>query len=73
MVRLVLLDSGLLGLIVRAPGKPQVVRCITWLKAISAPGATVLIPEIAHYEVRRTPPNPRRRQPAAVGLRSRSQ
>ena len=53
MARLILLDSGPLGLIVRAPSKPQVVRCITWLKTISATGATVVIPEIAHYEVRR--------------------
>ena len=28
-------------------------RCLTWLKTISATGATVIIPEIAHYEVRR--------------------
>ncbi len=53
MARLILLDSGPLGLIVRAPSKPQVVRCVTWLNAISATGATVIIPEIAHYEVRR--------------------
>ena len=51
MARLILLDSGPLGLIVRAPGKPQVVRCVTWLNATSATGATVIIPEIAHYEV----------------------
>jgi hypothetical protein len=53
MARLILLDSGPLGLVVRAPSKPQVVRCVTWLKTISATGATVVIPEIAHYEVRR--------------------
>ena len=53
MARLILLDSGPLGMIVRAPSKPQVVRCVTWLKTISASGATVVIPEIAHYEVRR--------------------
>ena len=53
MARLILLDSGPLGLIVRAPTKPQVVRCNTWLNAIAATGATVVIPEIAHYEVRR--------------------
>ena len=53
MVRLILLDSGPLGLIVRAPSKPQVVRCVTWLNAVMATGATVIIPEIAHYEVRR--------------------
>jgi hypothetical protein len=53
MARLILLDSGPLGMIVRAPSKAQVVRCVTWLGAISATGATVIIPEIAHYEVRR--------------------
>jgi hypothetical protein len=53
MARLILLDSGPLGLIVRAPSKPQVVQCVTWLTAISATGAIVIIPEIAHYEVRR--------------------
>ena len=53
MARLILLDSGPLGLIVRTPSRPQVVRCITWLKTISATGAMVIIPEIAHYEVRR--------------------
>jgi hypothetical protein len=53
MARLILLDSGPLGLIVRAPSKPQVVRCLTWLTTISATGAAVIIPEIAHYEVRR--------------------
>ena len=53
MARLILLDSGPLGLIVRAPSKPQVVRCLAWLKAISATGAAVIIPEITHYEVRR--------------------
>jgi hypothetical protein len=53
MARLILLDSGPLGLVVRAPSKPQVVRCVTWLKTISATGATVVIPEIAHSEVRR--------------------
>jgi hypothetical protein len=53
MPRLILLDSGPLGLIVRAPSKLQVVRCLTWLNTVSAAGATVVIPEIAHYEVRR--------------------
>src|SRR5947209_5455372 len=53
MARLILLDSGPLGMIVRAPSKPPVVRCITCLKSISAAGATIVIPEIAHYEVRR--------------------
>jgi hypothetical protein len=46
------LDSGPRDLIVRAPGKPHVVRCLAWLNTISANGATVVTPEIAHYEVR---------------------
>ena len=53
MARLILLDSGPLGLIVRAPSKPQIVRCLNWLHTISTTGAIVVIPEIAHYEVRR--------------------
>jgi hypothetical protein len=53
MARLILLDSGPLGLTVRAPNKPQVVRYNTWLNALSATGATIIIPEIAHYELRR--------------------
>jgi hypothetical protein len=53
MARLILLDSGPLGLIVRSPSKPQIVRCLNWLNTISTTGATVVIPEIVHYEVRR--------------------
>lgn len=53
MARLILLDSGPLGLIVRSPSKPQIVRCIKWLHAVSANGAIMIIPEIAHYELRR--------------------
>ncbi len=53
MARLILLDSGPLGKIVRAPSKPHVVRCLAWLKTILATGAVVVIPDIAHYEVRR--------------------
>lgn len=53
MARLILLDSGPLGLIVRAPSKPQFIRCNNWLNTIAAAGAAVYIPEIAHYEVRR--------------------
>ena len=53
MSRLILLDSGPLGMIVRAPSKPHIVRCLTWLKTIQAAGAVVIIPDIADYEVRR--------------------
>ena len=55
MARLILLDSGPLGLIVRAPApsSPQVGRCLGWVQTIRASGAIVIIPEIAHYEARR--------------------
>jgi hypothetical protein len=53
MARLIVLDSGPLGLIVRAPGRPHVARCLTWLRTILATGAVVVIPDIAHYELRR--------------------
>jgi predicted nucleic acid-binding protein len=53
MARLTVLDSGPLVMIVRAPSKPHIVRCLTWLKKIQATGAVVIIPDIAHYEVRR--------------------
>lgn len=53
MARLILLDSGPLGLILRAPTRPPVVRCNAWLNIVSASGASIVIPEIAHYEVRR--------------------
>ena len=53
MARLIFLDSGPLGLMVRAPGKPQVQRCLAWLNAVMRNAAVVVIPEIVHYEVRR--------------------
>ena len=55
MARLILLDSGPLGLIVRAPGpagrKSGVVSA--GCRPSGQAGAIVIIPEIAHYEVRR--------------------
>jgi hypothetical protein len=51
MARLILLDSGSLGMIVRAPSKPQIVRCLAWLKTILAAGAVVVIPDTVRYEV----------------------
>jgi hypothetical protein len=48
MARLILLDSGPLGLMVRARGKPQVQRCLAWLNAVMTNAAIVVIPGIAH-------------------------
>ncbi len=53
MARLILLDSGPLGLIVRAPSKPQLGRCLAWLNTVMSNVAIIVIPDIAHYEVRR--------------------
>jgi hypothetical protein len=41
------------GAVVHASSKPHIVRCLTRLKTIHATGAVVIIPGIAHYEVRR--------------------
>lgn len=52
-MRLVFLDSGLLGLLAKPPGKPGPDRCRQWVKNLSAGGALVFVPEVADYEVRR--------------------
>lgn len=53
MSRIVLLDSGPLGLVTNPGGSKQAVECGRWLQQIVACGATVMVPEIADYEVRR--------------------
>lgn len=53
MARIVLLDSGPLGLAAQAAGKRQADDCRDWIKALRAAGAVVSMPEIADYEVRR--------------------
>jgi predicted nucleic acid-binding protein len=53
MARIVVLDSGPLGLLSRRPNKPIVVQCHTWLLTLELAGATVINPEVADYEVRR--------------------
>ena len=52
-MRIVFLDSGPLGLLAKPQGKPQPDRCRHWLRALSAAGVRVFMPEIADYEVRR--------------------
>jgi predicted nucleic acid-binding protein len=53
VARLVLLDAGPLGLAVSRPGTPQVDRCRVWLTHLEFSAATLVIPAIADYEVRR--------------------
>ena len=53
MSRTILLDSGPLGLITNPRASPQAAACGRWLVNAAAGGATVMVPEIADYEVRR--------------------
>ncbi len=52
-MRLVFLDSGPLGLLTNARGKPRPDLCRQWVKGLTAAGVRVFVPEIADYEVRR--------------------
>lgn len=52
-MRLVFLDSGPLGLLANARGKPRPDQCRQWVKDLSAAGVRVFVPEIADCEVRR--------------------
>ena len=52
-MRLVFLDSGPLGLLAKATGKPRPDRCRQWVKDLSAGGVLVFVPEVADFEVRR--------------------
>jgi predicted nucleic acid-binding protein len=53
MSRIVLLDSGPLGLLGQSARFPQSIACNDWLAALLASGARVVVPEITGYEVRR--------------------
>ena len=52
-MRLVFLDTGVLGMVSNPRGKPPALRCRQWVKDLSAAGVRVIVPEIADYEVRR--------------------
>jgi predicted nucleic acid-binding protein len=51
--RVVLLDSGPLGLASNPRRSGEGVACAEWLQALVTQGARVILPEIADYEVRR--------------------
>ena len=53
MSRVVLLDSGPLGLVTNPGGSKQTAACGRWLQKVVVDGARVMGPEIADYEVRR--------------------
>lgn len=53
MSRLILLDSGPLGMVTNPKAKGIPLDCQLWLKSLLQRGERVAIPEIADYEVRR--------------------
>ncbi len=53
MSRTILLDSGPLGLITNPRASSSAAACGSWLVSALGRGATVLVPKIADYEVRR--------------------
>lgn len=50
---ILLLDTGVLGLVTNPKATPTNEACCVWLRALLADGARVIVPEIADYELRR--------------------
>ncbi len=53
MSRIVVLDSTPLGMLANPQGDSDNARCGAWFLRLQATGDTIIIPEIADYEVRR--------------------
>src|SRR2546422_162611 len=53
MRRVVVLDTGPLGLVTNPHASPANDPCIRWLRVLLATGDIVVVPEIADYEIRR--------------------
>ena len=53
MNTVVLLDTGLLGLITHPQASEEARQCAQWLVSLSLKGFDVKVPEIADYEIRR--------------------
>lgn len=53
MTRTIVLDSGPLGLVTNPRGSSETADCIRWMTDCRVAGATVVVPEIADYEIRR--------------------
>jgi hypothetical protein len=52
-VKIIVLDSGPLGLITNPKFSPESIACAQWLQAQITSANRIIIPEIADYEVRR--------------------
>ena len=53
MNRIIVLDTGVLGMVTNPKASPEVAACNQWLEFVAKSGAWIAIPEIADYEVRR--------------------
>ncbi len=54
MNRIIVLDSGPLGLVTQKPGKSEEIdACLQWMRELIRARVRVIVPEIADYEVRR--------------------
>lgn len=53
MSNAIFLDTGPLGLLAKAPSKPEVIACNAWMRACLAAGHRFYLPEITDYELRR--------------------
>lgn len=53
MSRIILLDSGPLGMVSNPKAKPPYLKCQLWLESLLQNNETVILPEIADYEIRR--------------------
>ncbi len=53
MSRIIILDSGPLGMVTNPQAKPPYLECQLWLGSLLQNGEMVILPEIADYEVRR--------------------
>ena len=49
----ILLDAGPLGMIAHPRSSPENDACKEWLEGVAVRGASIVLPEIADYEVRR--------------------
>lgn len=53
MSRVIILDSGPLGMVTNPKAKPPYLECQLWLESLLQRGEVVILTEIADYEIRR--------------------
>jgi predicted nucleic acid-binding protein len=53
MTRIVVLDTGVLGLLTHPKGSVESHRCVSWFTTLASRGVVFVLPEIVDYELRR--------------------